>query len=293
MNNYKKVKELNIKSRYNSLIKRRFPQEEKLYRFIVSNPSKIRYLGIKELSKKSGVSTATISRFCKKLDYKSFSEFKLSVITSPKIEEIYNFDVINIDDDIKKVIKKTFSAQILSLTETQNILDEKDLLKIVKLINNSNKVIFYGVGRSSSVAEDAAKKFMKLNINSNYFVDSHSIAVSSVNLSKKDLAFGISHSGRTIEIIKALENAKANSAKTICITNFIDSPLAEIADISIRTASSDAFSYSRAVSSLVAQIVIMDTLYVACALDIGQKGIEKIKISEEAFENLKIFNKQC
>ena len=50
--------------------------EVKLYKFIVDNGDKIPYMTIRELADKTHVSTSTILRFCNKMNYDGYNEFK-------------------------------------------------------------------------------------------------------------------------------------------------------------------------------------------------------------------------
>lgn len=48
-----------------------------IYNFISENPTKIPYMTIRELADETHVSTATITRFAKKIGCNGFTEFKL------------------------------------------------------------------------------------------------------------------------------------------------------------------------------------------------------------------------
>lgn len=73
-----------IEERYDSLSK----QHRKIADYIIANYVDVAFMGIIELSNRSGVSTATITRFVKQFGYKSFSEFQKALESLAKTEII-------------------------------------------------------------------------------------------------------------------------------------------------------------------------------------------------------------
>ena len=60
----------------------------------------------------------------------------------------------------------------------------------------------------------------------------------------------------------ALDRAKTNGATTICITHRSTSPITKVSDIRLYTAAKQTAFRSDASSSRIAQLTIIDTLYV-------------------------------
>jgi DNA-binding MurR/RpiR family transcriptional regulator len=80
-----------------------------------------------------------------------------------------------------------------------------------------------------------------------------------------DVALGISHSGETGETIELLAEASSRGATTIALTSFPKSPLAELADIVLLTATQATTFRPDALSARHPQLVVLDLLYVAVA----------------------------
>ena len=53
--------------------------ETAIYQYICQNGEKVVYMRIRELADETHVSTATIQRFCKKINCDGFSEFKIKL----------------------------------------------------------------------------------------------------------------------------------------------------------------------------------------------------------------------
>ena len=56
--------------------------EKKVADYVVIHQQKTQFMSISELAEESGVAEATISRFCRRLDYKGYNAFKLAVANS-------------------------------------------------------------------------------------------------------------------------------------------------------------------------------------------------------------------
>ena len=93
----------------------------------------------------------------------------------------------------------------------------------------------------------------------------HNGLASAALLRPGDVALGISHSGQTRETIEMLAEAGSRGATTIALTSFPRSPLAELADIVLLTASQATTFRPDALSARHPQLVVLDLLYIAVA----------------------------
>jgi DNA-binding MurR/RpiR family transcriptional regulator len=85
--------------------------------------------------------------------------------------------------------------------------------------------------------------------------------VSASNLTEEDVALGISYSGETIDIVRAMEVAKNTGATTICITKFGNTPITKVSDIKLFVSSNEALFRSAAMASRIAQLNVIDILF--------------------------------
>lgn len=119
---------------------------------ILLNIYKIPDLTITEVADMCYVSTATISRLCRKLNYESFVEFKNDVINNIHYFNkdwqrfIFDFEAPNKDEltQGKEVLGDHFENIISNLRDTYNSISYEDLLKIVDKIHESQRICFIG-----------------------------------------------------------------------------------------------------------------------------------------------------
>ena len=101
--------------------------------------------------------------------------------------------------------------------------------ELIRVYNESKKVLVMGAGRSGLVGKAFAMRLLHLGFNS--YVLGETIVPS---VKDGDLVIAISGSGRTQLIVTAAETAKKVRARVAAITSYKDSPLGRIADIVVR-----------------------------------------------------------
>lgn len=257
-----------LKSIYPSLSKK----EKKVAEFILKNTQKAIYLSITELSDLCKAGEATIIRLAQKLGYSGYQELKLALARDLVSPDLDLLEEVRPEDDLSTLIQKVRARNIKAINDTTNILDLESLSKAIDSIVNARKVEFYGVGASGFTALDAKYKFLRIGILCDAFTDPHLQAMSAACLTPKDVAVGISHSGATRDTIDSLKVAKNTGAKTICITNFMRSPITEVADIVLLTSSPETPLTSGAIRSKIAQLHIIDLLFTGVAMRIAKKA---------------------
>lgn len=242
--------------------------------YIISNQDKIIHMTISEVSENLGVADATIFRFCKRIGYNGFQALKISLATDvPKpIQQIHQ--EISDQDDEHMIATKVFKSNIETLENTLALLSQSAIEDAVKALKNAESIYFFGIGGSSTIAMDGYHKFMRTGTPSFAFIDSHFQLMAASQLSKSDVAVIISHSGRNHDTIRILNTAKDAGATTIAITSFPKSVVASKADIVLLTSSEETEYRSEALSSRIAQLSIIDALYVNLMVHNKEKSKE-------------------
>ncbi|USK33469.1 MurR/RpiR family transcriptional regulator [Bacillus sp. F19] len=255
-------------------------KEKKIANYILENPKEIIHSTINEVADNLGVAEATVFRFCKRIDFKGYQAMKIALaseIMSP-IQQI--LEEINDNDNEKAVAEKVFHSNIRTLENTLQILDFSSIKKAAGILTNANHVNFYGTGGSAIIAMDAYHKFIRTGISAYAFIDSHFQLMSASQLTDRDVAVVISHSGTNKDTIKVMNTAKKNGAKTIGITGFPKSPIGQNADVALFTSSEETEYRSEALASRIGQLSLIDALYVNMMIsnkDDAKKSLEKVR----------------
>jgi DNA-binding MurR/RpiR family transcriptional regulator len=256
--------------------------EQRVADFILRHPDELIYLTVTELAERTKTSESTVVRLTQKIGYKGYQEFKI-VLARDLVEpatEIY--EAIEPGDDLATVKSKVFQANAQALRDTLEVLDDAQLQRGVDVLASAQRVEIYGVGGSAPLALDAYHKFLKLGLRSIALSDGDLMAMSSSLLGEHDVALGISHTGASRDVTDALGRAKANGATTIGITHRPSSPITRVSDVVLVTAAQQTAFRSDASSSRIAQLTIIDTLYVGVAHVNHARSLAMIERTREA-----------
>jgi DNA-binding MurR/RpiR family transcriptional regulator len=263
------------------------PTEQAIIDYILKNPEETSHLTIYELAEKTFTSPSSIIRLCKKNGYSGYKDFSKELIYEQAIRTNYKeTDITDLSrtDATEDIVTKVTHKNILSLEETQMMLDTEVLEACVKAIYSCERLSIFGIGASQIVAKDAKLKFTRINKMAFVSEDWHTQLLYAKNMSEGDVALVISYSGKTEEMIKCAETAKNNGATVISITQLGDSPIENLADYSLYVASNEFSFRSGAMSSRLAQLNLIDILYstyVSQMYDESLEILERTQIKKE------------
>ena len=256
--------------------------EQRVADFILKHPEELIYLTVTELAERTETSESTVVRLCQKIGYKGYQEFK--IVLARDLVEPTNaiYDQIEPSDDLTSLKHKVFQANGQALQDTLEVLSEQDLARAIDAIAAARRVEIYGVGGSAPIALDAYHKCLKLGIPAIAISDSDMMAMSSSLLQGGTVALGISHTGASRDVCEALHNARGAGATTICITHRSTSPITKVSDIKLFTAAKETAFRSDAMSSRIAQLSIVDTIYVGVALKDYERATRTVARTRQA-----------
>ena len=241
------------------------PSEKKVAQYVLDHPEEVVDLSVTELAQRSGVSDATIVKFSQRIGYSGYQQFKIMLSRELARPAHANYGELDPADDIPKVKAKVITMNMSALEQTLHTLSDTELERAVDALWAAPVIHLYGVGASGFVALDAEHKFLRINRRCHAFIDNHVQRAMATLLRPGDVAIGISHSGFTQDIVNALRIAREAGATTICITNHFDSPVTAVSDIRLHTAAQEPAFRSGAIASRVAQLSIIDVLFIGVA----------------------------
>lgn len=202
--------------------------EAKVLDFIIANPERVLNLSINQFANLIYCSSATISRTCKKLGYSGFTELKYDL--NHLNEKIYqNSENINLDANLMNYLNNLKKELTLNL----EIIRDTDFDKIVELLNQSDHVELFGIGRSISICHEAARKLTFAGRISTARTDWDELRLLTYYLEPKDLAIFISISGETIQLLEYANELNNKNVKTLAIIGKENSSLEKIVDNTI------------------------------------------------------------
>lgn len=256
--------------------------EKRIADWILDNSSEIIGLSISELADRCGSGEATIVRFARRLGLSGYQDLKISIAQDLSSAKPTVNQTISEDDTSFEVFSKISHDITKSLELTKTVLDRKSMENAAQAIINAGRIIVFGLGNSSSIAIDMQHKLLRAGLDCVAFCDNHMQAIAACHLKKGDVAVGISHSGSSKDVVESLKLAKDSGATTICITNFGKSPILKQSDIALFTASDETKHNIFGMSSRIAQLAIIDALYLFVVINKDKEAKIAIKNTEKA-----------
>lgn len=250
-----------IRSIYNSLSE----AERKVADYILKNEEEVPFKSVYEIAKAVDVSVPSVSRLTKRIGYKNFKDFKIKLAKDTSSTVRYIYSAITQDDGDEELIRKVFLGNIRTLEDTLKLIEDNGLVEMAKILAKAKRIVFLGIGGSGTVANDAALRFSHLDIQAEGYNDPIQILLQTKRLKKNEVVVGISHSGRTGIVLEALKIALQNGAITVCITNYMNSPMKEHCSYFFCTAFEENHVKVAALSSHLAQLCLIDALYLLTA----------------------------
>lgn len=234
---------------------------------VLDDPQAVLDLPIAELAERAGTSAATVTRFARQIGYAGYPALRMSVATDRgrRHEESDLGRAFGPDDAAEDVRGSLLAGCVRTLRETADSVDLDDLQRLAEIIAGSRHLDLYGVGSSALAAEALAARMYRIGVICNVWSEVHAGLTSAVLQTDDCVAIGYSHTGRTAETIQMLQEAGRQGAFTVAVTNDPASPLAEHADLVIRTAAYEQFLQPDDLAAYYGQVYVGDLLYVLTA----------------------------
>lgn len=123
-----------------------------VYNYVIKNKDKVMYMTIRELADGAKVSTTTVLRFCKKMNFSGYSEFRI------------RFKLYLEQED--KLLLTSGVSEIVSFFKSINNEEFEQLITDAAAhIANAERIIFVGAGTSGTLGKYGAR-FSLTSVNS-------------------------------------------------------------------------------------------------------------------------------
>ncbi len=262
---------------------RNLPEAENQVReYILKYPKKVLEFTVYDLAKESFTSPATVIRLCKKIDIKGFARLKVLLAEETKYFQDMKLNLLDTttiekNDTPHAIIEKITNISIKTIEETRVLVNEKQFMEVVKLLQKAMVIDFYGEGASNMVAVDGQFKFMRIGkiVNTYQLYDRQ--YVQAVNSDATHVGIIISYSGETKRMIQIAGILQKNGTPVVAVTSSSENSLNRIADHNLFVTAKETVFRSGAMASRTAQLYIIDILYALyCSLNYDE-SIQKIQ----------------
>lgn len=224
------------------------------------------------------ISQAALTRFAKKCGFKGYREFSFQYLQDLQKAQT---EANNMQSSLSRHVLYNYN-QIHQ--QTKELIDEEKLERVAKIIEEADRVYFFGTGSSGLVARDMKLRFMRLGVVCEALTDQDGFAWTTSILDKNCLVIGFSLSGQTQSIIDSLIDAKNMGAKTILVTGQpekIQEDFTEVVPVALQSKP----EFILRISAQFPMLLMIDLIY-AFFLEINRE--KKERIFNSYWENQKL-----
>lgn len=259
---------------------------------VLSDPEAVTRATIVELAEGSGTSPATITRFCRAMGFEGYADLRLGIAAESGRARLAGWAVdigreIQPGDPLRRVLEQIIAADTRAMHDTAALLDLAEVERAAAAIAAAGRVNIFGASGSALVGEEMQFMLHRIGVTAWAWNDVHEGLASAALLGAGDVALGVSHGGRTRETIEMLAEAGSRGATTVAVTGFARSPLAELAEIVLLTASGATTFRPDALSARHPQLVVLDLLYIAVAQRTHNRAHAALRRTAQAVEGHK------
>lgn len=265
---------LMIRERYGQMSK----GEKRLSDFILENPVRILGMTAADIAEASGVSTASVIRYVKKLGAEGLDRFKLELASSMDPDEGEEWKmadpVLSKEDNLESICEKMQTRTESAFKDFFYQLDRQELERAVNMVKCARKLYLLGIGSSYTVAYDLFHKLRRAGFDANCYQDINMVTEFFNYIDDRDVVIAVSYSGQSSEVLYACRQAKEKQAQVIAITRNRDSAIKAMADICLQIPDKEDVRRVGTFESLQASLMMGWLLYLGAI----QEDFERIEV---------------
>ena len=224
--------------------------EKTIADFFIRNRKRMDF-SAKSVAEMLYVSEASLSRFAKKCGYRGYREF------------VYQYE----ETFVEKQESMTGNTRMILnvyqelLNKTYNLVDELQIARIGRYLNQSDRVVVCGIGSSGLTAEEMEFRFMRIGVDIDSVNDADLMRMRAVFQDRESLVVGISISGEKEDVLYLLKESHRRGARTVLLTAKNKGIFEEFCDEIVLIPSLRHLNHGNVISPQFPILVMLDIIY--------------------------------
>jgi len=199
-------------------------REQMIADYAIHNLASVSNTTISQLADKVNVSEATVTRFCKKLEFGTYNQFRLiakeAFVSTRLYEQSEMTSISETNDNYNNMLKKF-----------ENLYQAEDIQMFKNEIAEAENIYLYGSNDMGAIISSLKYKLLNKGFRTEAFSNEYHVNSSDKFIKDDSLFIGISLSGYSEDVVRVLQQTKEKGVKTIGITSQKDSPLSDVSDL--------------------------------------------------------------
>ncbi|MGN0076022.1 MAG: MurR/RpiR family transcriptional regulator [Parafannyhessea sp.] len=199
--------------------------EQLIAEYVLAHPVEASRISARELGRRALTSGSAVLRFCHKLGFENYNDFKVNLVSDLKRMSPANTMIASGERAITAMAKmETLERQVIA--ETKEKLDPEVVERIAQEIHDHPCVDFFAFDTNATLASYAAHNLMLTGHLANVYQDLDRTEYFSLYASTEHLAFLISRSGTDRALVAASREMARRGLVTVAVTAKPESALA-------------------------------------------------------------------
>lgn len=254
--------------------------ERDIAQYFLSSEARQHSLSSSRVTKLLHVSKAALTRFSQKCGFTGYREFVYHFNEEAKEQQHEEEH----DDLTLSVLQRYHHVSNV----TENFVKDPQLEHVADLIDQADRVYYFGIGSSSLVAREMKVRLMRLGVAGEAVTDQDGFTWTTSILDSSCLVIGFSLSGKTSAITDSLVKAKENGAKTVLVTANPACVHHDFTEV-VPAAPLPSNTYIDRISAVLPLLIVVDLIYTHF---LSKNRDEKETVFNRYWENKKLSNQR-
>ncbi|MEP6875689.1 MAG: MurR/RpiR family transcriptional regulator [Burkholderiales bacterium] len=250
---------------------------------ILEDPDRVLEESFEALAQRAGSSVPTVMRTCRDLGFAGLREFKIALAHDLALGGSTLHRRVDITDTADDVVAKIARSAAASVAAVRTQIDMVALAAAVAAIATAPHIDVVGAGQTSwFMATDLQARLFRLGLSTNAWSDYHLQQVAAAAQRPGGVVIAISHVGGMPSLLDAVDIARAQGAKAICITR-PSTALAERADMLLALSVPDDAVMHVGIDAYLTHLTLIEILTVLVAQRLGDVAVQRLHGVRAAF----------
>lgn len=237
--------------------------EQRVAATLASDPDLVVDCTAQELARHAGVARSTVVRTCQSLGYAGYPQLRVALARELSAHEpAPAHDASSSSGRVRAAIAQSAeSLRVVASTLTDAALED-----VLDAIAGAHRMLVVGNGLSAPIAAETALRLTVSDRPAEHVADALAQRVFASRLAHGDVCLVLSDTGADPDSIATARAAASGGARVLALTSFAESPLVEIADLTLVVPSSGAaLRFPAERNSRLAHALVLEALAEAVA----------------------------
>ncbi|WP_085829868.1 MurR/RpiR family transcriptional regulator [Collinsella vaginalis] len=200
--------------------------ERVIARYVMEHPEECSRISSRELARRTYTSATAVLRFCRKLGYANYGDFKVNIVFALKSVSFTNTMIVD-GESALGAMSKIASLETQIIEETRRAVSPAVLEAVSDALAACRYVDMIANDANAEMARYASHNLFYMGKICTIYDDLDKMTFLALNPPDMHMAFVISKSGRDRSILTAARLLRSSGVEVVALTADTDSPLAQ------------------------------------------------------------------